>query len=204
MVILRTNIQNMKRDREREKKEEEDYIDIKDIRSDLEEYKIILSQQLKSTNSHIDSISGIMTKIDRLIELDNHIDICSGTICKMDRLIEKNKQQEEKEYKPVEIGDIKENNSTIISNNINDKNKLSDSQKEALELVLQGKNVFITGDAGTGKSFLIEVIKNELNGKNINYQVCGMTGSCAYSISGITLHSFAGIGLGEGDVYNLI
>lgn len=74
---------------------------------------------------------------------------------------------------------------------------LSESQKVALQAVKDGHNVFITGGAGTGKSFLIQVIKDYLEKMNISYRVTASTGAAAYNIGGTTLHAFAGIGLGE-------
>ena len=35
---------------------------------------------------------------------------------------------------------------------------LSDSQKKAVDLIKAGQNVFITGPAGTGKSYLLQYI----------------------------------------------
>ena len=78
--------------------------------------------------------------------------------------------------------------------------QLSESQAAALADVLAGKNVFITGGAGTGKSFLIERIKKELDERDIEYRVTASTGSAAYNIGGTTLHAFAGIGLGQDSI----
>jgi len=65
-------------------------------------------------------------------------------------------------------------------------------QQLALDDVLKGHNVFITGGAGVGKSFLVnnivDTIKTQLG-------VCAMTGCAALLINGATLHSFLGIGL---------
>ena len=69
--------------------------------------------------------------------------------------------------------------------------ELTSSQKLALDAaVANGDNLFITGKAGTGKSFVIELIKEELLriGKGV---VClGTTGISAINISGQTIHSF--------------
>jgi len=76
---------------------------------------------------------------------------------------------------------------------------LSASQSEALSLVEGGENVFITGGAGTGKSYLIAQIMERLRGMGKKVTLVSSTGVSAYNIGGVTLHSFAGIGLGEGD-----
>jgi ATP-dependent DNA helicase PIF1 len=74
---------------------------------------------------------------------------------------------------------------------------LSDAQKEVLTLISEGKNVFFTGSAGTGKSYIISLIKKHL--PQDSTFITALTGIAAANISGTTLHKFAGIGKGEGD-----
>jgi hypothetical protein len=60
-----------------------------------------------------------------------------------------------------------------------------------LDAVLAGKNVFFTGNAGTGKSFLLRKILDALPKEGT---VCtASTGIAACAVGGLTLHSFAGI-----------
>lgn len=70
---------------------------------------------------------------------------------------------------------------------------LSDSQKLAFDAIKDGKNVFISGSAGTGKSYLLNFLKKELKDKNL--QVTATTGIAAINISGVTLHSWANLGI---------
>tara|TARA_A100001015_G_scaffold271867_1_gene325888 strand:- start:1214 stop:3004 length:1791 start_codon:yes stop_codon:yes gene_type:complete len=76
---------------------------------------------------------------------------------------------------------------------------LSDSQQTAIKKFKQGKNLFITGPGGSGKSFLIQtMIKiGEKNQKNVD--VCALTGCAALLLGGgsKTIHSWAGIGLAK-------
>lgn len=76
-----------------------------------------------------------------------------------------------------------------------------DYQRLVLDAVVDGKNVFMTGPAGSGKSFCIQEIKR-LGGKSTF--VTAMTGQAAGNVDGTTLHSFAGIGLGDGDVEQVL
>jgi ATP-dependent DNA helicase PIF1 len=57
----------------------------------------------------------------------------------------------------------------------------------------------IIGAAGTGKSFVLKEVVSVLKDKygTPNVFVCASTGIAACSIGGCTLHSFAGVGLGE-------
>lgn len=86
---------------------------------------------------------------------------------------------------------------------------LSEEQQRVLELVVhQGKSVFFTGSAGTGKSVLMRAIIAELRKKYLReadrVAVTASTGLAACNIGGVTLHSFGGIGLGKEDVPTLV
>ncbi len=72
---------------------------------------------------------------------------------------------------------------------------LSDSQRLAVDKIAEGRNVFITGPAGTGKSFLLNYIKDEY--KNESLHITASTGIAAINVGGQTLHSWAGLGLGN-------
>jgi len=83
---------------------------------------------------------------------------------------------------------------------------LNEEQREASNMAIYGrKNIFLTGAAGTGKSFLLRYIIQQLKGRRKgDVFVTATTGIAAENIKGTTLHSFAGIGLGEGNVDQLI
>ncbi|XP_074544982.1 ATP-dependent DNA helicase PIF1 [Halichoeres trimaculatus] len=72
--------------------------------------------------------------------------------------------------------------------------KLNKEQAAVLSAVLSGRNVFFTGSAGTGKSFLLKRIMGSLPPKSTF--ATASTGVAACHIGGTTLHSFAGIGSG--------
>lgn len=74
--------------------------------------------------------------------------------------------------------------------------ELTEEQTRILNAVLSGKNVFFTGSAGTGKSFLLRKIISALP-PDVTMATAS-TGVAACHIVGITLHQFAGIGLGTG------
>ncbi|GMI36759.1 hypothetical protein TeGR_g6905 [Tetraparma gracilis] len=75
---------------------------------------------------------------------------------------------------------------------------LNPQQEAAAELILRpGSNVFLTGVAGTGKSFVIDSAKTVLRerlGGMFERAVCTVapTGIAADNVGGTTLHSFAG------------
>ena len=76
---------------------------------------------------------------------------------------------------------------------------LTQSQKKAIEVIKTGRNVFLTGAAGCGKSFLVKYIARELK-KHKVIAVTSTTGVSALHVDGVTLHSWAGIGLGTGSI----
>lgn len=65
-------------------------------------------------------------------------------------------------------------------------------------VIVQRKNVFFTGSGGTGKSFMIGHIKEQLHMLygGLSVAITATTGRAAFNVGGVTLHSFAGIGLG--------
>ncbi|CAH2310452.1 ATP-dependent DNA helicase PIF1 [Pelobates cultripes] len=73
--------------------------------------------------------------------------------------------------------------------------RLSTEQSLVLNTVLGGKNVFFTGSAGTGKSYLLKRIVGALPPKST--YATASTGVAACHIGGTTLHAFAGIGSGK-------
>ena len=74
---------------------------------------------------------------------------------------------------------------------------LNEKQKEALIAMVEGKNVFLTGKPGTGKSYVVGIYR-EIMKNTRNVGLTSTTGISAILIGGSTLHSFLKIGLGQG------
>lgn len=107
----------------------------------------------------------------------------------------------------TELQNDQDDNNSNFSNNVKIKIPicLSKEQESIIKLAENGHNIFYTGSAGTGKSILLrEMIKilKGLYGRE-NVAVTASTGLAACNIGGITIHSFAGIGLGKGDADKL-
>jgi ATP-dependent DNA helicase PIF1 len=79
--------------------------------------------------------------------------------------------------------------------------ELNTKQREALQLVLEGKNVFITGQAGTGKSKVVDAVRsfatNTWGSEKGSWCALAPTGTAAIMVEGQTIHSFAGIGVAK-------
>jgi len=60
-----------------------------------------------------------------------------------------------------------------------------------------GRNVFLTGSAGTGKTYLLNQYIQYLKERDIQPSIVAPTGIAASHIGGMTIHSFFGIGIQE-------
>lgn len=71
---------------------------------------------------------------------------------------------------------------------------LKSEQKKAYEIIMSGKDAFITGGAGTGKSYLLNKIILDLKRMGKQVLVCAPTGMAALNIDGATIHRTFGYG----------
>ena len=69
------------------------------------------------------------------------------------------------------------------------------TQEKALEFLKSGRNVFLTGSAGTGKTYVLNQFIQHLKDAKIEVAVTASTGIAATHILGVTIHSWAGIGI---------
>ena len=83
---------------------------------------------------------------------------------------------------------------------------LNAEQRAASQRVLAGESVFLTGAAGTGKSFMLCHVLDALRAKDGDESVAvtASTGVAAVHLGGMTLHSWAGVGDGKAEVDRLV
>lgn len=65
-------------------------------------------------------------------------------------------------------------------------------QQQLLGLVLDGKNVFYTGGAGTGKSTVLRAMVRQLQQRDLRVNVVTPTGISALNVEGMTYFTYAG------------
>jgi ATP-dependent exoDNAse (exonuclease V) alpha subunit len=68
-------------------------------------------------------------------------------------------------------------------------------QSQALDILKAGKNVFLTGSAGSGKTYVINQYIKYLKARKIPVAVTASTGIAATHMNGMTIHAWSGIGI---------
>lgn len=68
-------------------------------------------------------------------------------------------------------------------------------QTEALDILKTGSNVYLTGCAGSGKTYVLTQYMSYLRRLGRKVGVTASTGIAATQLSGMTIHSFTGIGI---------
>lgn len=69
------------------------------------------------------------------------------------------------------------------------------TQEKAIQLAIAGHNIFLTGNAGTGKTYTLNNIIRELKRKGKIVAVTASTGIASTHINGSTIHSWSSIGI---------
>lgn len=81
---------------------------------------------------------------------------------------------------------LKQNNNTVV------KTEKNENIENIIKILDDKKSVFITGGAGTGKSYILRKLKKHYKGY---LHLTSSTGISAININGQTIHSWAGIGI---------
>ncbi|MES2470935.1 MAG: AAA family ATPase [Patescibacteria group bacterium] len=69
------------------------------------------------------------------------------------------------------------------------------TQKEALNILKLGHNVYLTGQAGSGKTYVLNQYIDYLRKNEVEVAVTASTGIAATHMNGITIHSWSGLGI---------
>jgi ATP-dependent DNA helicase PIF1 len=185
---------------------------------------LLLSKQRKSANE-ISQLFGRTENAIRLRILRNATialekstidEVCESYNIKADDLhkyIQVQMQEEKKKDKKTKFEDVVEKlkfvpssssssaSSSKTTSPVPDVKKkktivLSQKQQQCLDMMRNGKNIFLTGCAGTGKTLLItSYVKDVQYSKKV--AVTATTGTAAILLNGTTLYSYLGIGTGD-------
>lgn len=69
------------------------------------------------------------------------------------------------------------------------------TQEQAFQIMKTGVNIYLTGSAGSGKTYLLNKYINYLREHDIACAVTASTGIAATHMNGMTIHSWSGIGI---------
>lgn len=69
------------------------------------------------------------------------------------------------------------------------------NQEKALALLKSGKNIFLTGSAGTGKTYVLNQYIKYLKERRVPVSITASTGIAATHLEGTTIHAWSGIGI---------
>ena len=69
------------------------------------------------------------------------------------------------------------------------------TQSQALSILKAGANVFLTGEPGSGKTYVVNAYISYLRKHGIEPAITASTGIAATHIGGMTIHSWSGIGI---------
>lgn len=69
------------------------------------------------------------------------------------------------------------------------------NQEQALAILKSGDNVFLTGSAGTGKTYVLNKYIQYLKARKVPVSITASTGIAATHLQGTTIHAWSGIGI---------
>jgi len=92
---------------------------------------------------------------------------------------------------------------SVIQTNQNFTIVLNEQQAYAFKTICGGKSILLSGEAGTGKTEIIKKFHRDYS-KKLKIALTSTTGTSALLMGGTTLHSYLGIGLGNGTVDYLV
>ena len=69
------------------------------------------------------------------------------------------------------------------------------TQAEGLNILKMGHNVFLTGSAGSGKTYVLNAYIKYLREHSVDVAVTASTGIAATHMGGMTIHAWSGIGI---------
>lgn len=88
--------------------------------------------------------------------------------------------------------------------NSKDYDTLNEGQKKFFDLFFTGKNIFLSGGGGVGKSYCLRVLFEFCEKHHVSISKTASTGLAALNIVGQTIHSWAGIGIADKNIETLV
>ena len=135
---------------------------------------------------------GTMPSFDNIKKLQNMSDSCNSRHIKAPKAY----AADIKNAYGVKPADSVDSASKAVLSEKITADTLNDEQSDIFKELVNGKNIFLTGNAGTGKSYLVKAFSDYCDEKEINLVKTAPTGIAANEIGGATLHSQFKLDLG--------
>ena len=141
--------------------------------------------------------TAVLSKEERLIHdlQDTRLHLRVAQI-ELEKALAEKKEAEKKLKEKEEAKIVEEAESQAVPEVEPTVEQLNEEQLAVFTKAMSGDNLFITGGAGTGKSFLLRQIVASLQEKKKKVLVGAPTGMAARHIEGSTLHRIFGLGVG--------
>lgn len=81
---------------------------------------------------------------------------------------------------------------------------LNEKQRKFFELFFTGKNIFLSGAGGVGKSYCLQTLISFLENQEVKVSKTASTGLAALNIGGQTIHSWLGIGIADKSIEGIL
>lgn len=119
----------------------------------------------------------------------------NDALAQLNRMIEAKRLEEQKANSNGMVTGLQPAPAQQKVEKIQGEEQMSPDQARAIRSLLAGKNVFLTGSAGTGKSYTIAKVKEIWEAKGLKVALTSTSGNSAVLIGGSTIHSWSGIHL---------
>lgn len=170
---------------------------------DCSQFGLTNSGSTRTVEANV-NVSVASSKSEKQMEIKTEASLQATPTTMISNISSKVQQPEHAELRQKEqplLSNPKQNSSQPHSQQTNV--SLDADQQAAIDAASNGESFFLTGSAGTGKSFVLKRIISLLRNMGLSVVVTASTGCAAVAIQGCTIHSASGIGLGMESLQNL-
>lgn len=162
---------------------------------DLEQEISWLKHTIKDKEDIISLVKKNMTSLEyKCNSLEGYIKTLTKKV--ENRLLTGGDNNNEEVENLEDVVDLPKVDSSPKKEDLMDISGLTDEQETIFNKAMAGENLFITGGAGTGKSYLLKRLIAHLTSRKKKVVVGAPTGMAALNVGGVTLHRLFGLPIG--------